>query len=230
MSSIHRRFFGINYVSFSDDSTFARMKLPTLTFVTAAALAACATPHVPPSATSIDDLVKTHWKVPNYQFGQNGGITTTVPHDRLSFLKDRIADLSALCSYQRGIWEYLGPPSRPVAAPNSVRNSVPSVIAPALNAPATQQNLATTIQAGEQAVTSDVFAKTVTAMQNAPDQETRAAIDNAERLHWLGSYQCAAPTQSWGAEMRFRNPIRMSSQGIVYKRDVVIETMLTKKN
>lgn len=205
------------------------MKLPTLTFATAAAaLAACATPHLPARATSIDDLVQTYWKIPNYQFGQNSSITTTVPHDRLGFLKDRIADLSALCSYQHGNWEYLGPPSRPGAGPNSVRNSVPSAIVPSVNAPATQQNLATTVQAGEQAVTRDVFAATMTAMQYAPDQETRAAIDNAERLHWLGRYQCAAPTQSWGAEMRFRNPIRMSDRGIVYKRDVVIETMLTK--
>ncbi len=207
------------------------MKLPTLTFATAiAALAACATPHVPPRATSIDDLVQTYWKIPKYQFGQNSSITTTVPHDRLSFLKDRIADLSALCSYQGGNWEYLGPPSRPGAIPNSVRNSVPSVIAPSLKAPATQQNLATTVQASEQAVTRDVFAATMTAIKNAPDQETRAAIDNAERLRWLGRYQCATPTQSWGAEMRFRNQIQTSYKGIVYKRDVVIETMLTKED
>lgn len=207
------------------------MKLSTLTSTVAAvALAACATPHVPPTATSIDDLVQTYWKVPTYQFGSSSVITTTVPYDRLSFLKDRIIDLSALCAHQRGNWEYLGSPSPPGAVPKPVPNSSPSAIAPSFGSPATQQNMATTVQAAEQAVARDVFAATMMAMQNVPDQETRAAIDNAQRLHWLGRYQCKLSTQSWGVELRFSKPIRMSSQGLVYKRDVVVETLLSKGN
>lgn len=207
------------------------MKLSLLSSAIAAfALTACATPYIPPSATSIDGLVQTYWKIPKYQFGKSGDITTTVPHDRLGFLKDRIADLSALCANQRGNWEYLGPPSRPGILSKSVPNSVPSAIFPTLNAHPTQQNMATTVQIAEQAVARDVFAASMVAMQDVPDQETRSAIDNAERLRWLGRYQCALPTQSWGAEMRFGKPIRMSSQGIVYKRDVVIETLLTNRD
>ncbi len=193
------------------------------------ALAACATPHVPPSATSIDDLARNYWRVPNYDFGKDQVIQTTIPYDRLATMSNRLADLSSLCGRQGGTWQYMGPPSNTSNASAPSSSTAGATASPKLRGPATKETMAATVRTMESAVAGDVLASTLKAMQSMPDAETKEAIARAERLRWLGQFECIHDISTWTAETRFNRPIRMSSEGYVYKREVVIDTVLKPK-
>ena len=190
------------------------------------ALAGCATPRVSPSATSLDDLARNYWRVPNYEFGKGQVIQTTISYDRLATMSDRLADLSSLCGRQGGTWQYIGPPSN-TSAPNS--SAAGATASSTLRGPATKETMAATVRTMESAVAGDVLASTLKAMQSIPDAETKEAIARAERLRWLGQFECIHDVSTWTAETRFNRPIRMSSEGHVYKREVVIDTVLKPK-
>lgn len=189
------------------------------------ALTGCATSHVPPDASSLDDLARTYWGVPNYEFGKDQVIQTTIPHDRLTLMKNRLDDLSSLCDRQGGSWQYLGGPSKNESS--TTRNA--GSVRPSLSESATKEDMNATVKTAEAAVAGDVLASTLIAMQSIPDPETREAISRAERLQWLGRFECSHETKSWTAELRFNRTIRMSNEGIVYRRDIVIDTVLRSK-
>lgn len=184
---------------------------------------------MPPNALSIEELVKSYWRVPSYEFGKGQVIQTTVPHDRLVILNNRLADLSSLCVRLGGVWQYLGTSAEANSHVASTSVAVNAVVLLPLEGSASKESMVALIKEAEMAVVDDVSRTTMKAMRDVPDAETKQAVSRAEQLRWLGQYQCVHEVKPWTAELRFNRPIRMSNEGVVYKRDVVIDTILSPK-